>query len=174
MQSLFKNQRLPAKMAWTLPRGIHNSTALMWSHINVFSMIQFTRKISAVTFACLLAFNIAASAAPVAEHCLSSMGSSPMDMHHCDGLLNFSFPTINCCGECNDIFCDLMKNPFQDANAVNSSPSPGSIYPIFPATVDPIAEPGAWTAMFEPRYLFSASLARSQIPLYIEHLSLII
>ena len=138
-------------------------------------MIRLIRKISAITLACLLVLNLAAGAAVVVGHCPSSMGSSsPMDMDYCDGLLNFAFPIQGCCGECNDIFCDLMKNPLQDANAVNTSPFQGSCYPFFLGTVDPIAESGTGIALFEPSYLFSAALAWSQIPLYIEHLSLII
>ena len=138
-------------------------------------MIRLVLKISAITLACLLVLNIAAGAAVVLGHCPSSMGSSnPIEMDHCDGLLNFAFPIQGCCGECRDIFCDLMKNPLQDANVVNTSPFQGSCYPFFLGTVDPIAESGAWIALFEPRYLFSASLAWSQIPLYIENLTLII
>jgi hypothetical protein len=137
-------------------------------------MIRLVRKISAITLACLLVLNVAAGAAIVVGHCPSSMGSSPIDMDHCDGLLNFAFPIQGCCGECRDIFCDLMKNPLQDANVVNTSPFQGSCYPFFLGTVDPIAESDAWIALFEPRYLFSAALAWSQIPLYIENLSLII
>ena len=138
-------------------------------------MTRLIRKISAITLAWLLMLNVTAGAAAMVGHCPSSIGSSsPMDMDHCDGLLNFTFPKQGCCGECIDIFCDLMKSPLQDANAVNTSPSQGSFYPLFPATADPMAEPGVWTSLFEPKYLFSATLARSQIPLYIEHLSLII
>jgi hypothetical protein len=100
--------------------------------------------------------------------------SSPMDIDHCDGMLNFAFPMQGCCGDCNDIFCDLIKNPLQDANAVNASPFQGSCYPFFLGNVDPIAESGTWVAWSAPRYLFFAALAWSQIPLYIENLALII
>ena len=138
-------------------------------------MIRLIRKISAITLACLLVLNLAAGAAVVVGHCPSSMGSSsPMDMDHCDGLLNFAFPIQGCCGECNDIFCDLMKNPLQDANAVNASPFQGSCYPFILGTVDPIPESGVWIASSAPSYLFCATLAWSQIPLYIENLTLII
>ncbi len=140
-----------------------------------FLMIRLIRKISAITLACLLGLNLAAGAAVVAEPCPSSMCCcGPMDMDHCDGLLNFDISIQGCCGECNDIFCDLIKNPLQDANAVNTSPFQGSGYPFFLATVDPIADFGAWIALSEPKFMFSASLSWSQVPLYIEHLSLII
>jgi len=138
-------------------------------------MIRLMCKISAITLACLLVLNLAAGVAVVIGHCPSAMGSSsPMDMDHCDGLLNFAFPMQGCCGGCNDVFCDLMKNPLQDANAVNTSPFQGSCYPYLLGTVDLIAESGARIALSEPRYLFSAVPAWSQVPLYIEHLSLII
>ena len=147
---------------------------LMFS-ADVSLMIRLVRKISVLILACLLVLNLAAGAAVVVGHCQSSMGSSnPLDMDHCDGLLNFTFPIQGCCGECNDIFCDLMKTPLQDANAVNTSPFQGSCYPFFLGTVDSIAEYGARIALSEPRYLFSAAPAWSQIPLYIEHLALII
>jgi len=138
-------------------------------------MIRLIRKISTITLACLLVLNLTAGAAVVVEHCPPLLGSSsPMDIDHCDGMLNFAFPMQGCCGECNDIFCDLMKNPLQDANAVNAPPFKGSCYPYFLGPVNPIAESGAWIASSAPRYLFCAALAWSQIPLYIENLTLII
>ena len=138
-------------------------------------MIRLIHKVSTTTIACLLVLNIAAGAAVVVEHCQSSMGSnSPMDMDHCDGMLNFAFPMQGCCGECNDIFCDLMKNPLQDANAVNASPFQGSCYPFILGTVVPFAESGAWVSSSAPRYLFYAAPAWSQISLYLENLALII
>ena len=138
-------------------------------------MIRLIRNISAIMLACLLGLNLAAAAAVVAAPCPTSMCcSGPMDMIHCDGLLNFAFPMQGCCGECNDIFCDLMKNPLQDANALNSSPFQGSYYPFLLGTVDSIGESNVQIALSEPRYLFAAAPAWSQIPLYIEHLSLII
>ena len=137
-------------------------------------MIRLIRKISAITLTCLLVLNLTAGAAIVVGPCPSLMGSIPMDMDHCDGMLNFAFPTQGCCGGCNDIFCDLMKNPLQDANAVNASPFQGSCYPFILGTVDPIPESGAWIASSAPRYLFCATPAWSQIPLYIENLALII
>ena len=141
----------------------------------LFHMIRSMRKISAVILACLLGLNMAAAAVVVTEPCSSSIASSgPMDMDHCDGMLNFAFPNQGCCGECNDIFCDLMKNPLQDANAVNSSPFQGSHYPFLPVSANPIEGSGARTTLSATRYLFSAGPPWSQVPLYIEHLSLII
>ena len=138
-------------------------------------MIQLIRKISAIILAGLLGLNLAVAAAVVVAPCPSSMCSSgPMDMHHCDGLLDFAFPLQGCCGECNDIFCDLMKNPWQDVNAVDSSPFQGRYHHPFLGNVDPIGEGSLPMALSEARYLLPAAPTWSQVPLYIEHLSLII
>ena len=140
----------------------------------LFLMIRLIRKISAITLACLLGLNLAAGAAVVAEPCPSSMCCcDPMDMDHCDGLLNFAFSLQECCGECNDIFCDLT-NPLQDINTVNSSPSQASYYPFLLGTVDPIGDSGVQIVMSELRYWHPAALVSSQVPLYLEHLCLII
>ena len=138
-------------------------------------MIRLSPKILAITLACLLVFNLATGAASVIGHCEASMVNiSPMAMDHCDGLLNFTFPLQGCCGDCNDIFCDLMKNPLQDANAANPSPIQGSCYPIILGSLDPIDVSDGQIALCEQRFLLSAAPAWSQIPLYIEHLALII
>ena len=140
-----------------------------------FHMSRLIRKISTVILACLLGFNLAAYAAVVVPPCQSSIcGNGPMDMDHCNGLLDFGTPMQGCCGECGDIFCDLMKNSMQDVNAVNSSPLQGSYDPIFLGTVDLIGESSLQLALSEPRYLFAASMAWGQVPLYIQHLALII
>ena len=138
-------------------------------------MSRLIRKILTITLACLLGFNLAAHAAVVVPPCpLSICSSDPMDMDHCNGLLDFGSSMQGCCGECGNIFCDLMKNSMQDVNAVNSSPLQGSFDPIFLETVDFIGEPSFQIALSEPRYIFAAMMAWSQIPLYIQHLAMII
>lgn len=97
-----------------------------------------------------------------------------MDMDHCDGLLDFGSPMQACCGECGDIFCDLLKNSLQDVNAVNSSPFQGNNDPFLLESADVPGESSLQIALSDPRYLFAASTARSQIPIYIQHLTLII
>ena len=140
-----------------------------------FFMSPLIRKISAITLVCLLGFNLAAYAAVAVPPCPSSIcGSGPMDMDHCDGLLNFGAPMQGCCGECGDIFCDLMKTASQDASAVNSSPFQGSQYPLLLGTVDFMGDSSHQLALSEPWYLSAASMAWSQIPLYLQNLALII
>ena len=138
-------------------------------------MIRLSLKILAVTLACLLVSNLATGAASVIGHCEASMVNiSPLAMDHCDGLLDFTFPLLDCCGDCNDIFCDLMKNPLQDANAANASPIQGSCYLIFLGSVNSIDASDGRIALSEHSFTLSAAQARNQIPLYIEHLALII
>ena len=138
-------------------------------------MIRLNRKILALVLACILGLNLAVSTAVGAASCPpQNCGSGPMDMDHCNGLLNFVFPTHECCGECHDIFCDLMKNPLQDLNAVNSSSFQVSYGPFVLGVVDSIGLANSRMALFEPRYQFPSAIACSQIPLYIEHLCLII
>ena len=138
-------------------------------------MIRLSPKILAITLTCMLVFNLPTGAASVNGHCEASMVNiSPMAMDHCDGLLNFTFPLQGCCGDCNDIFCDLIKNPLQDANATNASPIQGSCYPIFLGSVNSIDASDGRIALSEHSFTLSAAQARNQIPLYIEHLALII
>jgi hypothetical protein len=143
--------------------------------VEEFYMSRLTRKISAITLACLLGFNLAAHTAIVAPPCPFSICSSdPMDMELCNGLLDFGFPMQACCGECGDIFCDLLKNSLQDVNAVNSSPFQGNYDPFLLESADVPGESSRQIALSEPRYPFTASMAWSQIPIYIQHLALII
>jgi hypothetical protein len=138
-------------------------------------MIRLSPKILAITLACLLVSNLATGAATVIGHCEASMVNiSPMAMDHCDGLLDFTLPLQGCCGDCNDIFCDLMKNLLQNVNVANASPIQGSWYPIFLVSVNPIDTFDGRLALCERRFMLSAAPAWSQIPLYIEHLALII
>ena len=138
-------------------------------------MSRLIRKISTVIFACLLGFNLAAHAAVVVPPCQSSIcGNGPMDMDHCDGLLDFGSPIQGCCGECGDIFCDLLKNSLQNVNVVNSSLFQGNYAPFLLETADVLGESNLQIAVSEPGYLFAASMAGSHLPLYIQHLALII
>ena len=138
-------------------------------------MIRLIRKISAVILACLLGLNLATAAILAVSPCpLSMCYSGPMDIDQCDGLLNFALSIQECCAECNDIFCDLMRNHFQDADAANPPLFQESDCPFFPGAVDFIGESGAQISFCEPRHLLYATHAMSHIPLYIEYHSLII
>ncbi len=138
-------------------------------------MNRYIRKISVISLACLLMLNVATGAAVSAGHCQLSMDAgSPMDMDHCDGLLKFAFPAQGCCGNCFDIFCDLMKNPLQDANTANTLTFQTSFYPSFLGTINAVAESDDHIALSEQLYLLRTPLEWRQIPLYIENLSLII
>ena len=138
-------------------------------------MIRLIHKISAILLACLLGMNLAAGGALSAEPCPPSLcPSGLMDMGHHNGMINFALPTQGCGDDCNDIFCDLMKDPLQDANAVNSFPSPGHYHAVVLGTVDILGPSGLRTSGSESRHLLPHAWASSQIPLYLEHLALII
>ena len=138
-------------------------------------MNRLIPKILAFGLACLLVVNLSTAAVAMIGHCETSMaGINPMAMNHCDGLINFAFPSQDCCGDCDDIFCDLIKNSWLDTNVINASPIHASCYPIFLGSVSPIDASDSQIALSEQWVtLFDAPPWR-QIPLYIEHLALII
>jgi len=138
-------------------------------------MMRLIHKISAIVLACLLGLNLAAGGAVAAEPCLPSLcPSGLMDMGHHNGMFNFALPMQACGENCTDIFCDLMKDPLQDANAVNSSAYQGHHYPVILATVDAVGQSGNRAPVSESRHRLIVSWPSSPIPLYLEHLSLII
>lgn len=138
-------------------------------------MNRSIRKISTIILACLLGFNLSTYAAITASPCLSSICSSdPMGMDHCNGLLDFGSPMQGCCGDCGDIFCDLMKTSSLDTSAVNSSPFQGNHYLMLLETTDFMGDSSLQLWLPESWYLSVASMAWSQIPLYLQHLALII
>jgi len=96
-------------------------------------------------------------------------------MGHHNGMINFNLPMQEgCCEDCNDIFCNLMKDPLQDANVVNPSPYQGHYYPVILATLDAIGQSGIQAPVSGSRQRLIVSWSSSPIPLYLEHLSLII
>ena len=138
-------------------------------------MIGLIHKISAIVLACLLGLNLAAGGALAADPCLPSLcPSGLMDMGHHNGMFNFALAMQGCGENCTDIFCDLMKDPLQDANAINSSPYQGHYYPVILATVDAVGQSGAGALVAEARHRLVVSGSPKPTPLYLEHLSLII
>jgi hypothetical protein len=138
-------------------------------------MIRLIHKIPAFVLACLLGLNLAAAGAVVAEPCPPSLcPGGLMDMGHHNGMIDFTLPMSGCGEDCKDIFCDLLKDPLPEANAVNSSPLPGPYYPVILGTADALGPFGLRADRSESRHLLSPCGSSSQIPLYLEHLSLII
>jgi hypothetical protein len=138
-------------------------------------MNRLIQKIAVITLTCLLALNIAASAtvdaAPCPPHlCCGGL----MDLGHHNGMINFALPLQGCGEDCNDIYCDLMKDPLQDVNAVNSSPFQGHHSPVVLGTVNASGQSGLRASVSESRNPLIDSGSSSQIPLYLENLALII
>jgi hypothetical protein len=142
----------------------------------LFFMNRFIQKIAVTILACLLALNLTAGATVDAAACPPLLcGSGPMDMGHHDGMINFTLPMPEgCCEDCNDVFCNLMKDPLQDAHVVNPSPYQGHCYPAILATLDAIGQSGIRAPVSESRHRLIVSGSSGPIPLYLEHLSLII
>ena len=138
-------------------------------------MDRLLQKIAIIILACLLAVNIAASAtvdaAPCPPHlCCGGL----MDLVHHNGMINFALPLQGCGENCNDIFCDLMKDPLQDVNAVNSSPFQGHYSSVVLGTVNAFGQSGLRGPVSESRNPLIDSGPSSQTPLYLENLALII
>jgi len=138
-------------------------------------MDRFLQKIAIIILACLLALNVAASAtvdaAPCPPHlCCGGL----MDLGHHNGMINFALPMQGCGESCSDIFCDLMKDPLQDVNAVNSPPFQGPYFPIILGTISPVGQSGPGASVSESRHPLIDYGSSGQIPLYLENLALII
>ena len=97
-----------------------------------------------------------------------------MDMGHHNGMINFALPMQGCCEDCNDTFCDLMKDPLKDVNAVSSSYFQGTHNPVFLGAMDFAGQSGVLASVSETRHPLIDFRVSSQIPLYLENLSLII
>ena len=88
-------------------------------------------------------------------------------------MINFALPAQKCCDECTDLLCGLL-DPLQDVNTVQPSQEMGYYHAFQTAniqTVDmsckPILEPKPWHLIF-----FKSD--SKPVPLYLEHLTLII
>jgi hypothetical protein len=138
-------------------------------------MKRINPKISVILIICLMALNSAAVNAVDAAACLPHLCcSGPMEMGHHNGMINFATPNLGCCEDCDDIFCDLLKDPLKDVNAVNSSPVQGNYYPVILGTVVSNSDSRLGAAASQSRQPFIDFWASNPVPLYLEHLSLII
>ena len=140
-------------------------------------MKRLIRKSSIIIIACILALNFAArnTAAAEAAPCLAHLScGGPLDMGHHNGMINFAFPMQGCCEGCDDIFCDLLKDPLKDINAINSSPARGAYCPVILGTVISVDKTRSTATVFGLLQAPPGFWALNQIPLYLEHLSLII
>ena len=138
-------------------------------------MNRINPKISVILIICLMALNSAAVNAADAAPCLPHLCcSGPMDMGHHNGMINFATSGTGCCEDCDDIFCDLLKDPLKDVNAVNSSPAPGNHFPVLPGTMMSSGDARLRKAGSQSPQPLIDFWASNPIPLYLEHLSLII
>lgn len=138
-------------------------------------MNRSIQKIAVVLLAGLLALNLATGATIDAAPCPPHLCcGGPMDMGHHNGMINFALPMQACCEDCNDIFCDLMRDPLQGVNVVHSSPFQGHKSPVILGTLTTIGQSRLLVSVSESRPSLLGLWVSGQVPLYIENLSLII
>jgi hypothetical protein len=135
-------------------------------------MNRLTPKIALLVALCLLGMNFAAGADIAAAPCPPSLCCGG-PMHHYD-IINFARPAQKCCDQCNDLFCGLLDDPLQDVKTVQPSLEMGYSHAFYAANLQPldISCEHIWEA--KPWRLLCFEMASKPVPLYIEHLSLII
>ena len=138
-------------------------------------MNRLTPKLTFLIIVCLLGVNFTSGAVLAATPCPPPMCcSGPMHMGHCNDMFNFMMPMQKCCDQCNNLFCGPINDPLQDVNPVNPTPEQGYYSSIFLENVNVIdlsSAPVAQTKAGDPA---AVELISNLIPLYIEHLSLLI
>lgn len=135
-------------------------------------MNRLVPKIALIVTAFLLGMNFVAGTAIAVAPCPPSIccGGS---MHHADPL-NFALPVQKCCDECKDLLCGLLNDPLQDVKPVQPSPEIGYSDTAYVLNAQP--------AGISREHLFPSKrwqplafeVLSNPVPLYIEHLSLII
>jgi hypothetical protein len=86
----------------------------------------------------------------------------------------FALTAKKCCDDCSDLFCGLLNDPLQDVKPVQPAPElgyPDSSYAVF---AQPAGICRGQPLPSEPWPLFAFEIVSNPVPLYIEHLSLII
>ena len=138
-------------------------------------MNRLTPKLTFLIIVCLLGMNFTSGAVLAAAPCPPSMCcSGPMHMGHCNDMFSFMMPVQKCCDRCNNLFCGPINDPLQDVKPVNPTPEQGYYSSSFLENVNvsdlsfvPVAQTKAGDSA-------AVELASNLIPLYIEHLSLLI
>ncbi len=135
-------------------------------------MNRLAPKIALIVSACLLGMNFTAGAAIAVVPCPPSICCSG-SMHPSD-MINFADPIQKCCDECKDLFCGLLNDPLQDVKTVQPTPEMGYSHTFYAANVQPVDISCEHVSGSKPWYLLSFEMVSNPVPLYIEHLSLII
>lgn len=138
-------------------------------------MNRLRPKIALVVSACLLGMHLVTGTAVAIAPCPpTTCCSGPMHLDACNDVINFARPIQKCCDDCNDMFCGLLNDPLQDVKPVQPSSELMFSHPSYAVNVqnvevdcDVIPGPGMWN-------ILNFEVTSNPIPLYIEHLSLII
>jgi hypothetical protein len=97
-----------------------------------------------------------------------------MHMGHWNGMINFMTPMQKCCDQCNNLFCGSINDPLQDVNPVNPSPEQGTYSSFHPDSLNVSDLSFVQVVKSKPADPAPIEWASNLIPLYIEHLSLLI
>lgn len=138
-------------------------------------MNRLTRKLAFLIIVCLLGMNFTSGAVLAAAPCPTPMCcSGPMHLGHCNDMFNFMMPMQKCCDQCNNLFCGPINDPLQDVNPVNPTPEQGYYSSFLLENVNVSDLSFVQVAQTKAGNPAPVEMASNLIPLYIEHLSLLI
>lgn len=138
-------------------------------------MNRLTPKIALLICVSLVGMNFTAGVVFAAAPCPPPMCcSGPMHMGHCNDMINFMAPMQKCCDQCNNLFCGPINDPLQDVNPVNPAPEQGYYSSFHTDNVNVSDLSFVQVVQLQRGDSAPAEPATNLIPLYIEHLSLLI
>ena len=138
-------------------------------------MNRLTPKFALMISAFLLGMNFVTGAAMAVTPCPPSICCrGPMHMDAGSDMINFALPTQKCCDDCDNIFCGLLNDPLQDVKTVQPAPELGYSQTLYAANGQALGISYHCILDFNSSHAIAFEMVFNQIPLYIEHLSLII
>ena len=135
-------------------------------------MNRLKPKLALIISTFLLGMNFAAGTAIAVTPCPPRIccGGS---MHH-NAVLTFALPVQKCCDECKDLLCGLLNDPLQDAKPVQPTPEIGYSDTSYPLNAQPAGISRGHLLPSKSWQLLAFEMVSNPVPLYIEHLALII
>ena len=135
-------------------------------------MNRLKPKLALIISTFLLGMNFAAGTAIAVTPCPPSIccGGS---MHH-NAVLTFSLPVQKCCDECKDLLCGLLNDPLQDAKPVQPTQEIGYSDASYALNAEPDSISRGHLLPSKSWQILAFEVVSNPVPLYIEHLALII
>lgn len=135
-------------------------------------MNRLAPKIAFTVTAFLLGMNFVAGTAIAAAPCPPSVCCS--QSMHPNAVLNFVLPVQKCCDECKDLLCGLLYDPLQDVKPVQPTPEIGYSHAYYALNVQLAGISRGFLLPSKSWQLLAVEVSSNPVPLYIEHLALII